>query len=65
MADRADGDARRAIGIFRNAVQFAQRDGEDRVTRELIEEAVPATHSEIQQWTTDKLTEHRQILYNQ
>jgi orc1/cdc6 family replication initiation protein len=64
MADYAAGDARTAIGLLRNTTQLAQRDGYDRLTQDLIERAVPETNSEIRQRTTDKLTDHQQVLYD-
>lgn len=64
MADYAAGDARTAIGLLRNATQLAQRNGRNRITGNLVEKAVPETHSEIRQYTTDKLTDHQQVLYD-
>lgn len=64
IADHAAGDARVAIGILRNATRLAQRNGHDRITDDVIDEAVSETNSEIRQRTTDKLTEHQQILYD-
>ncbi|ACM58750.1 orc1/cdc6 family replication initiation protein [Halorubrum lacusprofundi ATCC 49239] len=63
IADYAAGDARIAIGIFRNAARVARQNGDDGITVDVIERVVPETKSEIRQKTTDKLTEHQQVLY--
>ncbi len=63
IADYAAGDARVAIGIFRNAARVAQQNNNDRITTEIIDRVVPETKSEIRQKTTDKLTEHQEVLY--
>ncbi len=64
IADCAAGDARVAIGIFRNAARVARQNGEDRITVDVIKQVVSETKSEIRQKTTDKLTGHQQILYD-
>jgi orc1/cdc6 family replication initiation protein len=64
IANRAAGDARVAIGILRNATQHAVREDRSEITAEVIRKAVPETKTEIQQQTTDKLTEHQQVVYN-
>jgi orc1/cdc6 family replication initiation protein len=63
IADRAAGDARKAIGILRNAAQAANYSNVDKISSTTIEEAVPETKSEIEQKTIDKLTEHQKALY--
>jgi orc1/cdc6 family replication initiation protein len=63
IADYAAGDARVAIGIFRNAARVAQQEGHESITTEVIEDVVPEAKSEIRKKTTDKLTEHQQALY--
>ena len=63
IADYAAGDARVAIGIFRNAARVAQQNGENSITAEVIERVVPEAKSEIRQKTTNKLTDHQQVLY--
>ncbi len=64
IADYAAGDARVAIGIFRNAARVARQNGEDQVTADVIDSVVSETKSEIRQKTTDKLTSHQQVLYD-
>jgi len=64
IADYAAGDARVAISIFRNAARVAQQNGDDSITLDVIEQVVPEAKSEIRQKTTDKLTDHQQVLYD-
>jgi len=64
MADYAAGDARVAIGLLRNTTQLARQHGHECITTDLVESAVPETHSEIKKRTTDKLTDHQQVLYD-
>jgi len=64
IADHAAGDARIAIGIFRNAARVAQQNSHTQITADVIEDVVSEAKSEIRQKTTDKLTEHQQALYD-
>jgi len=64
IADHAAGDARIAIGIFRNAARVAQQNSHTQITADIIEDVVSEAKSEIRQKTTDKLTEHQQALYD-
>ena len=64
IADYAAGDARVAISIFRNAARVAQQNGDGSITVDVIEQVVPEAKSEIRQKTTDKLTDHQQVLYD-
>jgi orc1/cdc6 family replication initiation protein len=63
IADKAAGDARKAIGILRNAAQTAKYDNRDRITQSVIEGVIPETKAELQQKTVEKLTAHQQLLY--
>jgi len=63
IADHAAGDARVAIGILRNATQLAVQNGCDEIKDAVIRKAVPEAKTEIKQQTTEKLTEHQQIIY--
>jgi len=63
IADQAAGDARKAIGILRNAAKTAKYDGEDKITSTVITRAVPEAKSELQRKTVEKLTNHQQVLY--
>ncbi len=64
VANAAAGDARTAIGILRTAARYADRDGADRISTDLISEAIPEAKSEIQRKSLDKLTEHQRCLYD-
>jgi len=63
IANKAAGDARVAIGILRNATQRAIREDGNEITADVIRKAVPEAKSEIQQQTSDKLTQHQRIVY--
>lgn len=63
IADQAAGDARKAIGILRNAAQTAKYGDEDTITSAVVRQAVPEAKSELQRKTVEKLTEHQQVLY--
>jgi len=63
IADHAAGDARAAIGILRNATRIARQNHHTKISEEVIRKAVPETHAELRQKTTDKLTDHQQVLY--
>lgn len=64
MAEHAAGDARIAISILRSAANHAQRTGAERITEDLIEEAVPGAREELRQQTLEKLNGHQLKLYN-
>lgn len=64
IAGAAGGDARAAIGILRVAARRADRDGCDRITEGVIEQAVSEAKTEIEQRTLDKLTTDQTILYD-
>ena len=64
IANQAAGDARIAIGILRNATQLAVQEDQNEITAEVIRKAVPEAKADIQQQTTDKLTEHQQAVYD-
>jgi len=63
ITDAAAGDARTAIGILRNAAKNAKKPGVDKITKNLIREAVPETRSEIRQTDLDRLTRDQRCLY--
>lgn len=64
IANYAAGDARIAIGLLRNAARHATNNQQTKITTDAIDAIVSETKSEIRQKTTDKLTEHQQILYD-
>jgi Cdc6-like AAA superfamily ATPase len=63
IADQAAGDARKAIGILRNAAQTAAYDNQTQISTSVIETSIPETKSEIQQKTIEKLTTDQRVLY--
>lgn len=63
IADKAAGDARKAIGILRNAAQTANYNNLDVIPHSVIEDSVSETKSEIQQKTVGKLTQDQHVLY--
>ncbi|MDY6777411.1 MAG: AAA family ATPase, partial [Candidatus Nanohaloarchaea archaeon] len=60
----AEGDARIAIGILRNAARQAQEKGLEAVTSDIIEEAVPDAKDEQRQKNVEKLNKHQRALYD-
>jgi orc1/cdc6 family replication initiation protein len=64
IADAAAGDARVAIATLRTAARIARQNGTTRITESVVERAVPEAKSEVRQKTTDKLTEHQQVLHS-
>lgn len=63
IANHAAGDARIAIGILRNATQYAVQNGHHEITGEVIRKAVPEARADVRQQTTDRLTDHQQVIY--
>lgn len=63
IANHAAGDARVAIGILRNATQFAVQNDHDEITSDVIRNAVPEARADVRQQTTERLTDHQQIIY--
>ncbi|ODR83384.1 AAA family ATPase [Haladaptatus sp. W1] len=63
IADAAAGDARVAIGILRNAARRADQSGTERITTEIVREAVPDGRHEVRQKTISQLTVHQRALY--
>jgi len=63
IADYAAGDARKAIGILRNAAQKAKYEDTAEITETIIETVVPEAEAELQQKTVEKLTQHQRLLY--
>ncbi|WP_458209291.1 Cdc6/Cdc18 family protein [Haladaptatus sp. NG-SE-30] len=63
IADAAAGDARVAIGILRNAARCADQTGEDRITTEIVRDAVPTGRHEVRQKTVEQLNPHQRALY--
>ncbi|WP_458189115.1 Cdc6/Cdc18 family protein [Haladaptatus sp. NG-WS-4] len=63
IADAAAGDARVAIGILRNAVRRADQAGLERITTDIVREAVPDGRHEVRQKTIEQLNPHQRALY--
>jgi orc1/cdc6 family replication initiation protein len=63
IANHAAGDARVAIGILRNATQFAVQNDHDEIRSDVIRNAVPEAIAEVRQETTERLTDDQQIIY--
>ncbi|WP_337653181.1 Cdc6/Cdc18 family protein [Halomontanus rarus] len=63
IAEAADGDARVAIGILRNALETASARGASTVDHGTVLEVVPSARREILQKTFSKLTRDQRVLY--
>lgn len=63
IADAAAGDARVAIGILRNAARRADQRGEDAITTDVLDDAIPGGKQEVRQKTVSKLNQHQRTLY--
>ncbi|WP_276257159.1 Cdc6/Cdc18 family protein [Halomontanus rarus] len=63
IADVANNDARIAIGILKNALRTAEREGASRVGRDHILDVVPETKREVLAVTYSRLTRDQRILY--
>jgi len=62
IADAAAGDARLAIGILRTAAGKADRENNEQITDEMLQEAADA-RAQIRQKSLDSLTPHQRIVY--
>ena len=64
IADAAAGDARVALSILRNAARAADAAGAERISRDLVDDAIPDARLEIRQKNLDVLTPHQRTLYD-
>ncbi|WP_254766906.1 Cdc6/Cdc18 family protein [Salinilacihabitans rarus] len=64
IADAAAGDARVAIGVLRSAARLADRRSDERITDEVLAEAVPNARTAIRRKTVEGLIEHQRVLYD-
>ncbi|WP_247731272.1 Cdc6/Cdc18 family protein [Halovivax limisalsi] len=64
IADAAAGDARVAIGILRSAATRAAARGDERLTDDLLDDAIPDARSAIRQKTLESLPAHQRTLYD-
>ncbi|MFC6720884.1 Cdc6/Cdc18 family protein [Natrialbaceae archaeon GCM10025810] len=62
IADAAAGDARVAIGILRNAAEYAEADGLDRITGHAILSVVDVARREVRHETMSSLTRHQRVV---
>ena len=63
IADAAAGDARLAIGILRSAAGKADRENNDQITDELLQEAAEDARAQIRQKSLESLTPHQRTVY--
>ena len=63
IADAAAGDARLAITVLRSAARTAMHEQSDRITGEIVSEAIPHAQSEMHRKNLDTLTPHQRALY--
>ncbi len=63
IANAAVGDARVGIESLRVAARRAKHEGLEKITDEIIRNAVPEAESEIKQRNVDILTEHQKVVY--
>ena len=63
IANAAAGDARVAIGILRNAAREAERNGTERISSTVIDDAIPEARDEVRQKNVETLTPHQRTLY--
>lgn len=64
IADAAGGDARIAIQILRSAARTADREDHERITTDLIEEAIPEARQRVRQKDIEKIQAHQRALYD-
>ena len=65
IARASDGNAGLAIGALRQAARRAQQRGADRITDDLIEQAIPAAVREERQKSISRLTHDQRVLFEQ
>lgn len=64
VADAAAGDARLGIGILRSAANAAERRDRERISDDLLEDAVDAARAEIRRRNLDVLSPHQRAVYD-
>jgi len=64
IADAASGDARVAITTLRIAARHAEQERVERITANIIEDAVPEARQELQQKNIEALTPHQRTVYD-
>ena len=63
IADAAAGDARLAIGILRTEAGTADRENNERITDEMLQDAAEDARAQIRQKSLDSLTPHQRVVY--
>jgi orc1/cdc6 family replication initiation protein len=63
IADEAAGDARLTISILRSAARTAHHEQATRITREIVEDAIPNAQNEMKRKNLETLTPHQRTLY--
>ncbi len=63
IADSSGNDARIAISILRSAARTAKNKNKEKITRDIINKAIPQGKQTIRQKNLDKLNQHQKILY--
>jgi Cdc6-like AAA superfamily ATPase len=63
IADAAAGDARLAISILRSAARTAMYEESERITEEIVDDAIPHARSEMRRKNLDTLTPDQRVLY--
>lgn len=64
IANRADGDARIALNSLRIAAEEAETRELDRISEEVVEEALPEAEKQNKSKSLDKLNKHQKVLYD-
>ncbi|MFB6136785.1 MAG: Cdc6/Cdc18 family protein [Halobacteriaceae archaeon] len=64
IADAAAGDARVAISVLRSAARAAEREGRERITDDVVADAVPRGREAVHRKNLDALTSHQRALYD-
>lgn len=64
IGNRADGDARVAINALRIAAEEAEKDDMEKITQEIVEDALPEAEKENKSKSIDKLNSHQKVLYD-
>jgi Cdc6-like AAA superfamily ATPase len=63
IADTAAGDARIGLSILRSAARRADQAGDERITDEQIDTAIPAGREEVRRKSIETLIHHQRVLY--
>lgn len=64
IGDAAAGDARIAIGILRHSARLAEQADAQRITTDIVQQAIPEGRQDVRQKTIEQLTTHQRVLYD-